>query len=560
VGAACDKSKPAANDNKAKPAEAAKDDKAKPAAEDDPVKPAPKDDQAKPPAVAKDDEAKLANVAKPVKPAQPKGPPGLAVTHKAPATDALKPLAKMVADAKLFENVADALNKSLKFTGAIPISVQECGGKEDLAYDKATGTVRVCYELIASLGTLFSKDRLGKAVERATAGSTLFLFLRAVGHAVIDHFKLAVTGNVEDAADQAAVYTLVQAGSEGAEMALHGAELFHKLGKQEAKEGTPKFWQRLSLSEQRLYNVMCWVLGSDPSEHLVLWALMPTHRSFRCRLEYTRLAKAWDKLLAPHSKLADKRQKEAQEPIAADAGLKAEYVAPTKNLGLKPIHDLLSTSKSFDTLFEGLNRHVKWRVKLPVRFTECGVVNAFYNRLKKRIDMCYELVEAFSTMMAQEYKGKALEDAIVGSIVFVFFHELGHAATDLFQLPLTGREEDAVDQLAGYMLLANHSGDANTAAWDLGERYTIAAAVAFNKLGGGDKPPPPEKLPYWGEHAFGQQRFYSILCWVYGKDPKRYANMVADGRLPKERANSCVDEYKQMTMAWGKVIAPHINQ
>jgi Zn-dependent peptidase ImmA (M78 family) len=42
---------------------------------------------------------------------------------------------------------------------------------------------------------------------------------------------------------------------------------------------------------------------------------------------------------------------------------------------------------------------------------------------------------------------------VIGPVSLVFLHELGHALLDVLQIPILGREEDASDQLATYMLL-----------------------------------------------------------------------------------------------------------
>ena len=47
----------------------------------------------------------------------------------------------------------------------------------------------------------------------------------------------------------------------------------------------------------------------------------------------------------------------------------------------------------------------------------------------------------------------SLEDAVVGPFVDVLLHELSHAIFDMLKIPLFGKEEDAADQLAAFILL-----------------------------------------------------------------------------------------------------------
>src|SRR5439155_721153 len=59
--------------------------------------------------------------------------------------------------------------------------------------------------------------------------------------------------------------------------------------------------------------------------------------------------------------------------------------------------------------------------------------------------------------------------APVGAVVFVLLHEISHALFDRLRVPILGREEDAADQLAAFMLLRAGEGVARRvlvgAAW-----------------------------------------------------------------------------------------------
>ena len=50
-------------------------------------------------------------------------------------------------------------------------------------------------------------------------------------------------------------------------------------------------------------------------------------------------------------------------------------------------------------------------------------------------------------------EGFTRQEAIVGGFVGVTLHEAGHAVNDLLNLPVLGREEDAADQIAGFIML-----------------------------------------------------------------------------------------------------------
>ena len=61
-------------------------------------------------------------------------------------------------------------------------------------------------------------------------------------------------------------------------------------------------------------------------------------------------------------------------------------------------------------------------------------------------------------------------------------------------------------------------------------------------------------------HSLDDQRFYSLLCWVYGSDPDTYAFLVKDGDLPKGRALGCPDEYIRNVESWIELLDPWLKE
>ncbi|HST40861.1 MAG TPA: DUF4344 domain-containing metallopeptidase [Conexibacter sp.] len=127
---------------------------------------------------------------------------------------------------------------------------------------------------------------------------------------------------------------------------------------------------------------------------------------------------------------------------------------------------------------------------------------------------------------------------------FVVAHELGHALVDQLAIPITGKEEDAVDGFAAYLL-------ANTPAF--GPRSALAASILFAGMSS-----TPTEEDYADEHSLSQQRTYQFLCWIYGSDPKEFKSLVGRDGLPKRRAVRCGDEWKQLNRSWSTLMAPHL--
>ena len=90
-----------------------------------------------------------------------------------------------------------------------------------------------------------------------------------------------------------------------------------------------------------------------------------------------------------------------------------------------------------------------------------------------------------------------------GAATFILMHEVGHALVDVLDLPITGREEDAVDQLAAMMLI--NTGDKGATAALNGVRAIQPGQNAIY-----------DNSDFADEHSLGPQRLFNIACWIYG--------------------------------------------
>ena len=63
---------------------------------------------------------------------------------------------------------------------------------------------------------------------------------------------------------------------------------------------------------------------------------------------------------------------------------------------------------------------------------------------------------------------------------------------------------------------------------------------------------------YADEHSLDQQRFYNMVCWVYGSDPDGYEHLLEDDYLPAARAERCESEYAQIDRSWTRLLKAHV--
>jgi putative metallopeptidase DUF4344 len=190
---------------------------------------------------------------------------------------------------------------------------------------------------------------------------------------------------------------------------------------------------------------------------------------------------------------------------------------------------------------EWMNDWVALPEDVALTFGECGEPNAFYHPEERAVVLCFELVEELDGVFARDQDAeRSVEDALV----FLALHEVGHALVDVLDLPVTGREEDAADQLAALVLV------------DGSEEGVVAAINGVRSLPADEDA--LDDLTLADEHALNAQRYYSVLCLVYGHDPDTYAGWVEDGTLPPERAARCPQEYEQAARAWDRLLAPYL--
>src|SRR5205814_4828867 len=60
-------------------------------------------------------------------------------------------------------------------------------------------------------------------------------------------------------------------------------------------------------------------------------------------------------------------------------------------------------------------------------------------------------------------------------------------------------------------------------------------------------------------HGLGSPRFYNVLCIAFGSNPQSFQRIVAKGYLPKERAESCGEDIRQVAYAMKKLVAPNVD-
>jgi hypothetical protein len=248
----------------------------------------------------------------------------------------------------------------------------------------------------------------------------------------------------------------------------------------------------------------------------------------------------------------------AQRPSPEDGRILIEYVPP-KDANLQHIYETVRERHGLE-MVQAMLSPFRLPVDLTIRATGCdGDANAFYQRKdgKPTITICYEYLQELMDKMPKEttQAGVTPSDAMVGQFIFAVAHEFGHAAFDMFDVPIMGREEDAADQFAAYFMLRFRDDEAY--------RLIAGAAYAYHEYIKNYKDNPNVTLQlkaFSSDHGFAEQRFANLMCVSYGADAKLFAVVVERGYLPEARAKRCRYEYLILRHAMRGLIMPHVDQ
>ena len=238
------------------------------------------------------------------------------------------------------------------------------------------------------------------------------------------------------------------------------------------------------------------------------------------------------------------------EPAPAEsAKVQIEYVPPT-NPTHEAVYKMLKEHQVLENMQMLLNPF-RLRFSITVRLKDCnGQVNSWYDDETHTVTVCYEYVQDIVDHAPKETtpEGVTREDAILGPVHEVFVHEFAHMLFDQYKVPLLGPEEEAADAVAAYSMMQFGPKFAHAAIGGLAYMYSRKAKAQEKTF---------EQEDLAEEHPLEQSRFYTLLCYAYGGDPKTFADVVEKGYLPKWRAKDCHDDYERIKYAVDTLIRPH---
>jgi hypothetical protein len=222
-------------------------------------------------------------------------------------------------------------------------------------------------------------------------GNTLFVLLHEMGHVLIAEMKLPVLGREEDAADTFAALTMLKIGTSFSQRVLAAAAkgwfLSDRRDRQTGAE--PLFYDEHNLSQQRAYQIVCFMVGSDPAKFKSLAdeTNMPEARQQRCKEEdYPKASAAWDTVLEPHRRAPD--QTEAKIGVAyGDAEGDFEIFARS-----------FRQIQMLEAVAQRAAADYSWPAPFNMEMQSCDRPEAVWLDKTRTLRICYELAFDFAQL------------------------------------------------------------------------------------------------------------------------------------------------------------------
>jgi len=235
--------------------------------------------------------------------------PRIKIDYVTPKDPAFLPLQERLKKRQVLERLQVLLG-ALKLDRELTIKTEECG--VPLVPYKSGGPVVICYEYIDQIGSLVnirlgagSVGRVGPirvTREHAVVGPVVHIALFNVAHALFDIFDTPIWGNVDDAADTVAAFTMLQFGEDVTVKTLFGTAWFLF----ETKDAQPmNMYDVRPYLIQRFYNHLCHAYGSDPQlyEPLVTSKVLPKDRANFCPQYYQKYRDSYLELILAEGKV-----------------------------------------------------------------------------------------------------------------------------------------------------------------------------------------------------------------------------------------------------------------
>jgi Putative metallopeptidase len=235
-----------------------------------------------------------------------------------------------------------------------------------------------------------SQEQREKLIE-FVAGNILFVLLHELGHAAMHDLGLPILGREEDQADNFAIINLLKINNRVSHRVLvEAAKGWFLSDRRDRRDGEPQaYFDEHGLDQQRAYNIVCLVYGSDPANmtDLVDETKLPKDRRDSCvTSDYPSISSSWMSVLAPHRRARDQSKSKIEVIYGEGKGDLQGFARGMRRIDtLSIVADLMSDA-------------VGWPQPFVIESQTCGDINARWVASTRRLTVCYELAQDFGVL------------------------------------------------------------------------------------------------------------------------------------------------------------------
>ena len=161
------------------------------------------------------------------------------------------------------------------------------------------------------------------------------------------------------------------------------------------KEGMPlRFYGEHSIDQQRAYEIVCLMVGSDEEKFkdLAKETMLPESRQDTCAGDYSNAVYSWDLVLKPHLSPPDRPKTEIDAIYGPAQGSAA--------IG----QQILRSVRLLQTVTEHVANDYVWPIPFTLEMQSCGFANARWDLKTHKLVLCYELATEFADLY-RDYGG-----------------------------------------------------------------------------------------------------------------------------------------------------------
>jgi hypothetical protein len=238
------------------------------------------------------------------------------------------------------------------------------------------------------------------------SGNMLFVLLHEMAHAAITQMGLPVLGRMEDAADTFAALKLLRVGSDFSHRVLtEAAEGWFMADRRDQRTGDKvAFYDEHGLNQQRAYEIVCLMVGSDDEKFkdLAKETKLPESRQDTCAGDFSNAAYSWDLLLKPYLRSPD-QPKTKIEVVYGPAEGRAAIA-----------RRVASSIQLLETVAGHSAEELAWPASFTLEMQSCGYPNARWDLPTHKLVVCYELAGDFADLY-RSYSGVRAETRVADS-------------------------------------------------------------------------------------------------------------------------------------------------